>query len=359
MKKYLLVLMFLPLFLVGCEGQRKDTVVLKDDVNISAAMYTQEEQYHLLKKHHPDLYKNLSWKKEKDFIIPGLIQTKTLKNNVVSISEEMDPQGVKIAGDYLVMSAYSHDHQHNSVLYVLDKETGKYIKTIVLEGTPHVGGITYDHLHENLWVTTVNEKAGKERHAQVSAIALKDLENYNFEKSKAPITYKYQVNLGEIPEASFIGYDENRLYVGLFETDRDGIIVSYDIAKDVSLDLDVTSKKTVLNQRTLVEPKRIYTIQRKIQGIAFYEDKIILSQSYGRRDSKLLIYDDPEKNNLIDLADEPVKEIEMPPYLEQITGHKGKLYLIFESATKKYRHEKGYVHVDRVLELKKEDIIKN
>ena len=65
----------------------------------------------------------------------------------------MTPQGITIAGKYILLTAYDGEHEHASVVYVLDKKTGKYLKTIQVAGRPHLGGIAYDPVAKNIWVT--------------------------------------------------------------------------------------------------------------------------------------------------------------------------------------------------------------
>ncbi len=78
------------------------------------------------------------------YVIPGLIETQTLdKTGKVAECDEMTPQGVTIADDYILISAYCHKHEHNTVLYVLSRDDHKYLKTIVLENRPHAGSIAY------------------------------------------------------------------------------------------------------------------------------------------------------------------------------------------------------------------------
>ncbi len=48
-------------------------------------------------------------------------------------TEDMTPQGLSFLEDYVVISAYSNGGGFNSVLWVLDKKTGEYIKTIVFQ----------------------------------------------------------------------------------------------------------------------------------------------------------------------------------------------------------------------------------
>ena len=41
--------------------------------------------------------------------------------------------------DFVFISAYCYDHQHHSIIHVLDRETGQPIKLLILPKRPHVG----------------------------------------------------------------------------------------------------------------------------------------------------------------------------------------------------------------------------
>src|SRR5699024_4818293 len=88
------------------------------------------------------------------YIIPGLNGTQTCTPaGTAAFCTSMTPQGLAVTKDYLFISAYCHTGQHNSVLYMIDKHTHTFIKEIVLPGRSHVGGLAYDPVHQNLWVS--------------------------------------------------------------------------------------------------------------------------------------------------------------------------------------------------------------
>lgn len=62
--------------------------------------------------------------------IPGLYRAKTLslETNAIVDSSTMTPQGITLTEKYLLISAYSHDHENHSVIYMLDRETHRFIK---------------------------------------------------------------------------------------------------------------------------------------------------------------------------------------------------------------------------------------
>ena len=76
------------------------------------------------------------------YIIPGLKSTRTLltsEGDMPAMCTTMTPQGLAVTEDYVFVSAYCHAKKHNSVIYMIDKESHRFIKEIVLPGQPHVG----------------------------------------------------------------------------------------------------------------------------------------------------------------------------------------------------------------------------
>ena len=82
--------------------------------------------------------------------IPGLAHTDVNGQDCTT----MVPQGICIAGDYMIISAYDASGQCDSVLYVLSNTnpaSRKYLTTLVLPNKAHVGGIAFDGSY--LWVS--------------------------------------------------------------------------------------------------------------------------------------------------------------------------------------------------------------
>jgi len=284
---------------------------------------------------------------QQSFLIPNLSKTETLVNGTTNLvlANDMDPQGVVRAEDYLLISAYSRSHKYNSVLYVLDALTGDYLKTVVLQGTPHVGGLAYDTKHKNIWVCTISDS----QTAQVVAIRIETLKKDTFNKTKKAIVYDQTINLGTLPEASFLTYHNESLYIGFFDSKHDGILTRFGIQQDGRFDRDFSHKIRLKSEHQQSTPESSYAIDKQIQGITFYKGHILISRSYGHADSKILIYNYQGAD--IDLDTEAIKVLKAPAYLEQIYAYKDRLYLIFESGTVKYRKEKNITVIDRVLQL--------
>lgn len=353
--KYLKVIMILFVCLVGLKGCRfnDNKASLKEGTNVNATLYNLEEQRHALAA-YPAFYQasNLDKRSGKEFgtyIIPGLIETESLmlhKNKQLSQSKSMDPQGVTVTEDYLLISAYSHDEEHNSVIYVLDRQTHSYLKTVVLQGKPHVGGLTYDHQTKNIWVCDITPE-GK---AAIASISLQTLENYHLKPNKQPVKYDQFVVLDDIDRASFITYHDQKMYVGYFSEVAEGVLGEYHIDEHGQLIKGLKNQTRLTLENKGLKPSELAKIVHGIQGITFYRDYLLLSQSYGPENSKILIYPDTKKSTRY-LDKEVIKTIEAPPYLEQITAHDGQLYTIFESGTQRFRDDPVITKVDRVIML--------
>ena len=84
-------------------------------------------------------------KNEKEYgtyIIPGLKYTRTFlsaQGSKKAVCTSMTPQGLAITPEYVLISAYCHTGKHNSVIYVINKETHRFIKEVVLPGTAPCG----------------------------------------------------------------------------------------------------------------------------------------------------------------------------------------------------------------------------
>ena len=327
----------------------KPQPALIDNTSTRPASYPTKEFKNLLSQNYPDIYKNLNFKQKPTFyVIPGLIQSAAIKytppgQGQPGIAYDMDPQGLAIIDHkYLIISAYSKSKTFDSVLWVLDFKTGRFVKTIALNNIDHVGGITYDEDHKRLWVATINQ----EQRAQVQSVPLKEIEKYNFKKQKKPIKFEHGTNLSAPLRTSYMTYHKNKLYIGYFDKVQGGQLFAYKLNKKGLFKKDKM-------QDGLALPSENWSTYSQIQGISFDKNDILLSTSYGDLNSQLLIY----KNKLnkptynLDLS-EADKTIILPPYMEQIIGKDGEIYMLFESATALYRQNPNLLHMDRVIKLK-------
>ncbi|RVU71440.1 MULTISPECIES: YncE family protein [Lactobacillus] len=330
---------------------RPQLVKAKDGTNTSAAWQNFATYQKKLRQHYSFINRASTYVPPrtwdgKDAIIPGLRTTKSynFKTKKTDTAEAMTPQGITVAGKYLLLTAYDGDHVHASVVYVLDKKTGKYLKTLQVPGKPHLGGIAYDPIAKNIWVTgSMGESSA------LMSFSLAALKKYHPAK-RMPIEYNHRISIPSIERASAVTYYDNQLFVGFFNMYGRGRVAGYTIARSGKHKGSITNNeiKSVTGTVSWSDPTGETSMDKQIQGLAIYDNKIFLSQSYGSGDSKLYIFPSTAVNALDEKNAEKV--IIMPPYLEQITAYKGQLLCIFESGSKQYA-KRDLVIMDRILSL--------
>lgn len=134
------------------------------------------------------------------------------------------PQGVCVAGNYMLTTAYCMDDIHNSCIFVYNNKTGEFLKTLVLKDQKsHVGGITYDEKEKNIWVCH-SKKDKKTGLYSLEKITYTDLVKYA--TGKKEYTTSKSVELHKIPtKPSTISYNkkDGYLWVAQFSKgDSDG-----------------------------------------------------------------------------------------------------------------------------------------
>lgn len=331
-------------------NSRPTLVTAKDGNSISAGHHNLEYLKKNLNKKYPDFYDAVYNTPKRtqvgsDVIIPGQVQTVaySFKKKKLTKVDTMIPQGVTVAGGYLLITAYDSTHEHSSVIYVLNKKTGHYIKTVQVKGTPHLGGIAYDPIAKNIWIT-----GSQNGQSALMSFTYQELEKYQYSKKQKFISYDHVITLPTIERASAVTYDDNQLFVGFFNTYDKGRISAYPIPRVGQFANTITSDqiKATTGQASWASGSGTAAMNRQIQGIAVSGDWIILSQSYGNKDSKLYFFPTSAINNLDESSADKV--VTVPPYLEQIYAYKGQLLMLFESGARKYAKDSITV-VDRVL----------
>lgn len=310
-------------------------------------LYPFDKFKHKLNK-YKDLYRsaityNKGERQNGTYVIPGLKSTKTLTNNKAkgpSICTSMTPQGIAVSKDYIFTSAYCHTGKHNSVVYMIDKVTHKFIKEIILPGKPHVGSISYDQQFDNLWVCGSHKDL-----AQANALSIESIRNYNFSDAHKPIKYLHENNLLEIPKSSFMSYFNEKLYLGYFNKTEDGLIKKYRIEDDGDIyKVKVKYGDTTGESGVAVDSATIFSAA---QGMAFYKDKLFLTQSLGILPSNLALFQNREDTRNFK-EDSSVDSFLFPSMLEQVCIYENDLYFIFESGAYAYRGRPGF-SADRIL----------
>ena len=239
------------------------------------------------------------------------------------------------------------------------------------DGAPHmghVGGLAVSKKY--LWIAS-----GK----GVYYVSLETFENQS-DNTNLKMTAFVQT----AAKGSFATFSEGILWIGEF-TSRDG---SYSVPdfhhfKNHEGNLNhgwmagfiLDNESDMINQENTIVgvsyPDYILSIPHEVQGAAFIKDKIILSQSYGRKnDSRISVYFDPleeaphsafaandGRSIPVWIMDEQNLELEImaPPMTEGIVEYKGPAAVLYESGSDKYRNTAknpqdriGFLDVDKL-----------
>lgn len=280
------------------------------------------------------------------YVIPGLEATVTLTENGAghkAVCTNMTPQGVAVSEKYLFISAYCHTKKHNSVIYMMDKETHAFLKEIVLPNKAHVGSVAYDSANNNLWVC-----GSRNGIAQVNAIAMEEIEAYRFEDTCEPIRFLHVNNILDIPRSSFMTYYNSYLYVGYYSTKEDSMVKKYEVLDDGNIHNVPLDRKSGRSRKGVASDEELI-ISRYAQGMTFLGNILFLSYSQGIFPSRLAAYE--VSDGIQDYTDKmALEDIRLPYMLEQIYMDGGTMYLLFESGSYAYRYLPG-ISVDRVLKI--------
>lgn len=228
--------------------------------------------------------------------------------------QNMVVQGLTKAGSQLVISAYDHAGEQNSILYLLGSD-GRLQRTVDLGFQAHVGGIAYDGTHDLLWTTGAD--------GQVYALSWTSIQDGSYQGEILCSFDAGLVNHNGGRVASFMTLDGLDLYVGSYVDGANGVLNRYDITDAVH--------PVLISQ---------ITIPQRIQGITFqWNDmtqtkEMLLSQSYQMSDSHLLTFTYEEA---VTEYTEPNEDIIMPEGMEQIQSSANGLYILFESGARPYR----------------------
>ena len=270
----------------------------------------------------------------------------------------MTPQGLAVTEDYLLVTAYCHTNTHNSVIYVIDKKTHEFVKEIVLRNKSHVGGIAYDTIHNNIWISCMSRGI-----PQVNAITLEQLKSYCFQNSYQPISYSQSYDLYAITRNSFLTYHNNALYIGYYTSNSASVLEEYDITEDGTLQTSTVDDDTITTGQLGVDsltplalPSGMRVITERAQGVAFYKNRILTSHSYGVLPGSLKVF--PNSLQMLLEEDTMLQNIRFPSKLEQIYVDGDDLYVLFESAAYGYRYT-SLTQFDRILKLNLNTLLTN
>lgn len=287
---------------------------------------------------------------EHSYIIPGLDKTNIQNEKVCS---GMIPQGICVAEEYLIISAYDKSHevtkkslhkskdQQKSVLYVMDVENKQYLTTITLNTKCHVGALAYNPDDEIVYIADSDNGVVQ----RISLERIKACVNSGNDAGEDVLEFDDGAidTKGHVP--SFLAYYQEHLYVGQFARMNLFEIFSNQM---VVFDRD----GNMIEQDTIALP--YYA-----QGVAFAdwrdETYMLVSASYGRkRPATLYVYLMESQDDGSMQHKSKVGEIACPNMSEDIDIQGDNIYTCYESASNFYRlsldnHGQSNNVVDRIM----------
>lgn len=269
---------------------------------------------------------------KKNINMPGLINTNAGGFN----AKNMVPQGMTVAGNYLLLTAYDYKKVDDSVIYVLNKNTKKLKTVVLLPHKGHVGGIAYDGT--NIWLAY-----GKTMQCFRFSIIKAAI------KLKSPCTELYGfLSTVETPATvSYITYYKKRIWAGTYDEQSSQYVRAYKV-------VNKTATPSVTQTGQMLLPNRT-------QGVTFASDgTMIVSRSCQTNSTKrgflsrLDVYTPTIKVNKNMEHGILLRSIKMPPMNEGILCCGTYTYLMFESPA----FSDCKAPVDRVIAFKTKDLKK-
>lgn len=242
------------------------------------------------------------------------------------------------------LTGYMKDNSACPV-YIVNKNTKKLIKTIKLsnpDNTPfvnHCGGLSL--YQDNIYIAGGHD----------NCLYVFDKNEIDQAENKSSVTYKNIISLeteDDMIGVAFTTTDKDMLIAGEFyrlpqyPTSPKHEITTIDGKNNaIALAFTLSDNKAV--------PSYVYSLPENVQGMAFSDEKIYVSTSWGLSFSNILIYDRSKitSNGTMTVLDTEVplyildsssleKTIKTAPMSEEIELIDGKLYQVNESASNKY-----------------------
>lgn len=292
--------------------------------------------YSLLKKHASS---------KRSRAIPGLERALSVTPEEELLLKDMVPQGICRFGKLYLITAYSADRSNKSVMYVMDSKW-KLVTTVTLPHSYHYGGIAYDSGGDVIWLTgytpSIFVQSGDWSVSCITGDELRAVIEEGRAGGKAaylPAFTEDKIKVGNRP--SCLDYSNGRLWVGSFSDIKSCRIVGYRTSgTELSADGAIT----------------ITGLDSKLNGFVWDgRQNLYLSYSYGRNSVSTahitrVRFKKPVTSS-VDVRKQKRKKVKTPKMNEEMFIQDGYLYIIFESASVKYKG--SYNKVDRVLAISK------
>lgn len=271
------------------------------------------------------------------------------------------PQSVALTDKYVIVGAYDGNYRLNSLLFVIDKESGAYQKSIILPNKTHLGGLSFDPATKNIWFS--NDYRGT---ARLSVINQKTIDQYDAEISQKAINVDYSIDLPFIRATSAVALFEDTIFILIFDRRKKSAILGFPLV-DGYIDSSRLPKKKIntnaidkiteqLQESGAADYMSISTGFKRMQGVGIFKNIALFSSSFGNVNSELIwAKKEPQAINKTigkggGFVFKRLATMKLPPYLEQIniSTSDNKLIMLFESGASKYRVKTSYI-MDRLL----------
>ncbi len=264
---------------------------------------------------------------------------------IPGLDDGVVPQGLGNYENKFFISNYMVDGSASRVYVVDGSDQEKYV-TFEYDGktyTGHCGGVAANGKY--LWICSGNYIYTADYSDVISTAS----------EQGGVVTLNTRTNV-EV-NAAFLFYTNGKLFVGEFYREQ-----NYQTDESHHLTTPCGDKNNALALMYLIDssedgfedaPLFAVSITDRIQGFAVVDGKICLSQSYGLSNSHILVYDyvyniTNERKDSITIAGEDVtlyyldsecliNDYEIPSMSEGLCVYDGEVYVLFESAGKKYR----------------------
>lgn len=287
----------------------KWTEAIDNQYNVEMYSYTSPEKASGKRKQ----LKNCNYNFREDVIIPGMPSTREQDylENIIS-SDGQCLQGLCFTPELILMTSYDESSEKKGSLLIFDRGNGAYLYTLAMREDSHLGGIAFDG--SNIWICHSGTRTLERipygyvrRLAEQSPGRCVDM----------PVVWD-EYPLKNTP--SCITCYGDRIWVATHTKFFNSEMRSYSYNATNNTLQSVSS----------------YEIPSKVQGIAFDGNgSVYLSTSYGRENSSYLkVY--TSLHGLTNHPNDPSVKVEMPPCAEEIAIADNNVYIVFESASKKY-----------------------
>ena len=338
-----LVLVFAPISFSACEKNNLPNVTI---TQTSTVQY----DYSILPE-----FKDFKSIAKREYLVPGL-------------NEGIVPQGMDVweEKNWLFISGYFDERTNtsgspSSMVVAVDLKTGNHVGTYCLknpDGTyssSHAGGVAITG--KNLFISS-GSKLHRVPLSQIKKAGAAGTLNI-VEQIKVPV------------KASFCNYSNGVLWVGDWldptkdpdthewqhMTNNDGSTyyagtVGYKLKDTAS---EFSNENWDAATMSYATPDYYFSITQKIQGFTFIGNQIALSKSHDTSVSHILVYDnvlEKEADTSVTLNGKSVpvwhldsgvqvQKYNALPMSEGVTSYNGKLLVLFETGTKKYKNAKS------------------